>query len=772
MNPARTAALLTSGVAFDTETHRVQPGLLAPPLVCASLAAVEGAKPTGAIVNKADALRAFRSLLESDVTIVGANIAYDMLVMAVYAARQGIDLMPAIFAAYDAARVYDVQIAEALHGVALGLLGKDPRTGSQLRDPETGKPGRYSLATCVDLNLGRRDAKVNDRFRQSYALLEDIPIEAWPFEARTYPVDDAINTLEVALAQSVTHSNLHNLAAQCYAAWAMHLGAAWGFNVDPAAVDALEARVTRERAEGIGQFIAAGFYKLGPDGKPLTSPKTGAPCKHEAVIKRLTALAYGCKPDDPCPTCAGKGRTPGTTKCKGCDGGAVSITGHACIPCQGLGRVPNPKTTKGCDDCDSTGLRLAAAPVPLTETGGLSIGRDALSESGDELLMSFAEFGEDDKVSSTYIPWLRKGIGEDGRPIPLTLRPNVLLANGRASYADASQTLPRKSGVRECITARPGKVLWTVDFGGLELATHAQSCLWIVGWSKLAEALNAGTKVHDLLGGNMAGITYEDAVRRAKEPKIKAYRQAAKPLNFGLPGGMGAVRLVLQQRKQGPDTAWPDGPSTIDYADDGTPIKGYKGLRFCLLTGGETVCGHTKVVEWKERPIPPTCLRCIECAEVSKGFWLKTFPENVEYFKQVKINLERDRDTITQHVSRRVRGGVGFCDGANGYFSGLASDGAKLALCRVAKEQFTDRSSPLYGSRTIPFLHDELIGESDESVAHEAAHRVSEIMIASMREFTPDVVIEAPPALMRKWYKGADPVYDANGRLVPWEPKR
>jgi hypothetical protein len=42
-------------------------------------------------------------------------------------------------------------------------------------------------------------------------------------------------------------------------------------------------------------------------------------------------------------------------------------------------------------------------------------------------------------------------------------------------------------------------------------------------------------------------------------------------------------------------------------------------------------------------------------------------------------------------------------------------------------------------------------------------------MVESMKVYTPDVAIEAPPALMRRWYKGADPVY-RDGRLVPWEP--
>ena len=38
MRVERIAAIADHGVALDTETHQIQPGLLAPPLVCGSVA--------------------------------------------------------------------------------------------------------------------------------------------------------------------------------------------------------------------------------------------------------------------------------------------------------------------------------------------------------------------------------------------------------------------------------------------------------------------------------------------------------------------------------------------------------------------------------------------------------------------------------------------------------------------------------------------------------------------------------------------------------------
>lgn len=797
MRAERIASIATHGVSFDVETHLTQPGIKAPPLVCGS-AAIQTTTGDidGKLLSKEDAIRFFTAIIErNEFVLIGANIAYDLLVMAVEAAKRGIDLMPQIFAAYKDDRIFDVQIAEALHGIALGMLEKDPRTGSPLKDLETGKQCRYNLGVVVDLVLGRRNAKVNDFWRERYALLENVPLEQWPLEARTYPVDDSTNTLEVGLAQCghrarvVPHDwngdmlcnrcgakferdvsmhchavaanhNLHNLSAQAYAAWAMHLGAACGFNVDIDATEGLAKRTRAIRERDLKQFIQAGFFKIDKKtGLPEISEKTGSEKKIESVLKKLVAIAYGAHLS--CPRCVGSGKVPGTTKCKSCDG-----VGGAC--CGGGGRVDNPKTQRGCPDCDATGFVLEGCSVPRTESGEVAIGRDPLSESGDELLMNFAAFSEADKILTTYVPFLRKGIDEQGRRIPLTLWPNVLLANGRASYSDVVQLMPREGGVRECIVPRPGYVFCSSDYGGLELVTHAQSCLWIVGYSKLAEALNAGVKVHDALAATIVGVDYERFLKEKKgNPFFPKVRQASKPANFGFPGGMSDLKLVHQQRKQGPDTEHENGSTILSNGH-----RGYKGLRFCVLLGAER-CGEVKVTSWGregyERTCAPTCRRCIEVAKSIKNVWLRQWPENDEYFDIIGKTVDKV-GYIVQHKSKRIRGGVDFCSAANGYFSALAAEGAKLALCRVAEEQYVIKSSPLYGSRTILFAHDELFVEMREESAHEASIRLRQIMVESMREYTPDVAVDAEPTLMRRWWKAAEPVY-RDGRLVPSRPE-
>jgi hypothetical protein len=363
--------------------------------------------------------------------------------------------MPWIFALLREERVFDIQIAEPLHAIANGHLGKDPRTGQQLKNPETGKMGSYSLTNCVDMVLGRLDAKANDEWRKRYAELEPIPIEQWPQAAQDYPKDDARNTIECALAQvglmpkmSVSHNwanfrrddgtvysacadcmatkysapcmtrrphrNLQDVANQVWSAFALHAGAAWGFRVDQSKVDKIEAYALRRRAKLIQPFIDAGIVFEDSDGL------------HEkrSVLKKMVALAYGAS--GACSHCAGTGKIPSPAakpiRCPACRGrcqpwkaaGKIKDPTVAwCETCKNTALVPNPAPpmincvgADGTKTCDGTGLVLSE-DVPRSEKDGISFGRDTLIESGDDFLMAYGYYQEDAKVLKDYVPYLR-----------------------------------------------------------------------------------------------------------------------------------------------------------------------------------------------------------------------------------------------------------------------------------------------------------------------------------------------------------------------------
>lgn len=915
MRLERILGMADFGLGFDTETHALRQGLPVPPLVCGSVGWFEpGPRIAGRLLDKQDTLESFAQALDEENTIlVGANLSFDIAVLANEFARRGLDIMPEIFRAFENERFYDIQIAEALHAVSTGHLGKDPRTNGPLLNPETGRRGRYSLSTCVDLVLGRQDAKVNDEWRLRYAELENIPIADWPAAARDYPIDDAKNTTECALAQCglivkmsaqhewgprgscihcgstrfatacmvrKRHSNLHDLSNQVWTAFAMHAGASWGFHVNQSSVDTIEKYALRNKTRGMTPFVQANLIR--PDGT-----------EDRSELKRRVAIAYGAS--GVCETCNGTGKVPSTaakpircTTCKGrCQpwkaGGKIKEpTVEFCAICQNTAQIPNPNPPlvicfaigDGFDKhgepnkvktCDGTGLVLSE-DVPRSEKEGIGYGRDPLAESGDEFLVSYADYQEDAKDLNVYIPYLRKArapaSGHQGEcpvfvgekkgaectcpgpylDIPLTLRPNVLLATGRTSYDGAIMLFKRQPGhvdkesgeyvpsLRECIEARAGTVLVSADYDSGELVTHAQSCLWITGYSSLADALRNGVKVHNALGATVLGLTYDEFQARIKEKFCKNARQASKPPNFGFPGGLGPVKLVHQQRKQGPDTPHESGPQWIKDVDTGEMVRGYKGLRFCILMNNAETCGTRKTTVWKERRIPPTCIDCIECALRLKETWLRQWPENTAYFKFINDcvkngmyiapeSLERwphlkeafapgerlSPRQVMQHVSGRVRtasdddDGSPYCSLANGFFQGLLADLAKSAVRRISRECydhtvrvpdfahenslrsiFAGGPSPLYGSRLLVFQHDEAIAEIPESVAHEAATRITEVMVDEMRFFCPDLApaAKAPAALMARWTKSAEPLWargglkgpaDDSDRLVPWD---
>lgn len=722
-------------VSFDLETFLITPGNLTPPPVCGSFATDVEAW----LEPAAEALETLGGLLRPGVRIDGANIAFDLAIVGAY--RQ--DLLPLVFEHYERGGVYDVQIAIALDAIANGLLGRDPNTGGPLRvmkhDGSWGKvTKRYSLETCVRLVLGRNNAKENDQYRLRYGELAGIPIESWPEIARVYPIDDVKNTREVACAQRaraavgayqnqgpiLRYKPIDGTAEplgwdhhthQARAAFAMQLAAVWGLRANPVAVEELAAKMQQEERETIEQLRAAKL--LTPEGK-----------EDQAAVKTRVALAYGTDPFSQCPAC------------------------------KGTGKVASPKTGNpiNCKACSATGLEVGPN-VPRTPADGIKADRDTLEESHDPILEALAE--RDAKILDTYVPFLRQAAKH-----PVNVSPNVLLDTARASWG-LLQTLPKTGGVRECLEAPEGFLIVSVDYNALEFCTLAQVALWVVGSSRIAETLNDKKDPHAILGARMTSISYDQfiACLKAEETKkgFKAIRQGTKAGNFGFGGLMGAARFALTQRKQ------------RLFRDDHGNAHG----SMCRLMGREIEpCGTVKITEWKRRPTPPVCETCAIVSDEIRAGWFDTWIEMNPYFDWVKQlpGVEDGQGVIVSPGTGFVRGGLNASAAANHSFQHLAAMGAKHALWNVSRECYTDRRSALYGSRPIVFAHDEILALVPESIAHDASNRLAEVMRdheLGMRKFVPDVRVWCEPALMRRWYKEAEPVYDSNGKLIPWEPK-
>ncbi len=279
--------------------------------------------------------------------------------------------------------------------------------------------------------------------------------------------------------------------------------------------------------------------------------------------------------------------------------------------------------------------------------------------------------------------------------------------------------------IRECFTCRPGNAIVGADFPSLELFTLAQTCYTWFGHSALGEMLKAGTDPHTAFASKLVGCSYEEGlVLKDAEEKGSFYdkRQIAKAFNFGKPGGLGPQKLC--------DLAM-------------TPAHGR------------------------------TYISLEDSREYGK-VWLQTFPEMTEYFARVnKLLYGKETGTIVIPGTGFVRGGAKYCAIANTPFQGLGAACAKNAMWLVAKAEYTEPESPLFGSRTVAMVHDEILAECKLQVVHEAGHELARLMVLGANKYLPDCPIplaKVKPVAMLRWSKIAKPVFDAGGRLIPWTP--
>ena len=249
--------------AIDTETHLIEPGKLAPVLVCVSYC--DGEK-TG-LLHRTEIGSQIENLLKSShIKIVGHNIAFDMAVLA----QNDLKLIPAIFAAYNEGRIEDTQIREQLLDIARGCYR------GVYRDPENKKHRReYSLASISKRELGIELEK--DDWRLRYAELTDIPICDWPEGAKDYSRMDAQITHQIYMRQNETAKKFEHLstgyrgesvlsdsAAQSRAAFALHLMSCRGVITDPSHVENLESSIVDTMATAKERMKSHGL--LHPNG--------------------------------------------------------------------------------------------------------------------------------------------------------------------------------------------------------------------------------------------------------------------------------------------------------------------------------------------------------------------------------------------------------------------------------------------------------------------------------------------------------------------------
>ena len=371
---------------------------------------------------------------------------------------------------------------------------------------------------------------------------------------------------------------------------------------------------------------------------------------------------------------------------------------------------------------DTTGITL-----PRTKTGKFGLSDEALDEVDDEVLeklpflADYKAYKHSEKLVSTFLD--AKIIKADGK---VHTRFVPLLATGRtSSQAPNLQNITKERGIREIYYAPPGYVLCSCDYNQQELIALAQYCYTEYGVSRMRDLANHDVDIHAYMGGTIEGIfiglpdfnvdepgilaAYKDRIAHFKKKdsrKFKARRQLSKALNFGLPGGLGSTRFIV-------------------YA------RGY-GVKLSVQESAEL------------------------CA-----LWKNTFPEMEYHLQPTPMTGARFKGKyeVTTLTGRR-RVNCSFCAALNTKFQGFAADISKAAGWELMKA----------GVHNVLMIHDEYVAVLPfDGYLTERAKFMEKIMVDTMQAFTPDVRCKAEAALMFRWSKAAEPYFDGEGDLLPWE---
>lgn len=708
-------------VGFDSETYRIRPGLVTPPVVCGTFAERVDGEIVSSIHLGPEYLEKFRGLCrDPDVLLVAANTSFDTLVA--IAAEPA--LVPIVFQKYADDGFRDVQLRQKLIDIA---AGREEQNGQMF--VERGGQWVYAdyyLASLVQLYLGKdrwEQKKSPDAWRLRYAELDGVPLTDWPKEATDYAIEDAIDALLVFEAQGGITGDMPTEGIQNRAQFALELQTTWGIRTNPELVASLEQDLLTEQARVQRRLKKVGFLVKEPmtPAEARDNPEKVAGELEITKVKPLTKpqqklLAKGVVPDgveviDDTYVQVTRKVVPYRWKR---DGDRVKAYVTRVYAKRGL----DAPTTAGREGAD--GVR-----VPEVATD-----KDTLYQSGSRILSLVADGGGVDKLIGTYLPVLKRGT-----EVPINARYEICVNTARTSakswtdddgqrYGFNIQNLPagrRSVGkrVREAFEAREGFCYSFSDYRTLELCALAEVCLTLFGFSRMAEAINEGRDLHLMMAAEMLGISYEVAVQRyeAGDKEVKQARNVSKVGNFGLGGGLGIESFVQYAR------------------------AGY-GLT----------------------------LTSVQAKDV-KTNWKRTWPEAGVYLDYIGSLVGISKITLVHPITGFIRGRVGYCDGANHNFQHLAAIGAKIALFDVARESYVDLGTPLYGSRPVAFIHDEIGIEVPKHKAHAAAMRQNFVMERAMALVIPNVKITAVPTLMARWFKEAEEVRCEAGHLVEWTPE-
>jgi DNA adenine methylase len=368
----------------------------------------------------------------------------------------------------------------------------------------------------------------------------------------------------------------------------------------------------------------------------------------------------------------------------------------------------------------------------------------------------------------------------------------TIVRTGRTSCADPNvQQIPRDGDFRRAFVASPGHLLLAVDYSAIEMRTLAAICWQRYGGSVLADVIKQGRDPHEHTAAMMLSVPVDEfrlwKKNEAMRDQYTAARQAAKAVNFGVPGGLGAQRLMEYAKR----TYRVD--MTLEEAKQRRAMLTtvYKELDGYLAEDTVAIVARNLQAQIDEvrnelGDLHLTCVRKIAEGNPKKrdgtpyqqSFVVRVWESlaRINRNPELKEALERRQpgEALAKKLCQggvatltgRIRGRVKYSQARNTPFQGLASDGAALALFKLVREGF----------HVVGFIHDEILIElPDEGgyVSEEKVQCVVDIMNRQMeRVLVGGIPSDCEAALSKRWDKKAKLIV-RDGIVYPWdcEPK-
>jgi len=343
----------------------------------------------------------------------------------------------------------------------------------------------------------------------------------------------------------------------------------------------------------------------------------------------------------------------------------------------------------------------------LTDGGAMSTKKTVLEESGDPLLERLGEYGEWSSVLNKDLKIFRAGT-----ELPFHTYFGFAATTRTTSSGPNIQNFRRKAGIRECIRSANGALVAS-DYSGLENATLAQVIVWTLGRHDMANKISAGWDYHVDFGSHIiGGIPYEDMLARYKsgDDEAERCRGAAKPFNFGLPGGL-----------------WKP-----------TTVQSYARLSY---------------------GVDLTTERCRELRDL----WYATQHEQVAYLKTYVPTLKSGSLYAVPIPSTGItRRGATYPAAANTGFQGLGAQVAGRGNYLIARAQMLSEMP----GKLCAFIHDENISDCAVADVDEVKHDQERLMLQAAEELMPDVKMSIETTAFDHWSKKAKATFDSVGRLL------